>query len=215
MSKIKILNVSPGDLIPEQTSEDYFRNELYDTPYLVTNDHTIIYTDCLAPCVAIAVFARDESGINHRIICHCPYAPPADYIQLEGRIEKYLKSINKIVDLKAAIVSMETFFEDELSEFDIERDSLIIERINKLFSFYKKQNSDFDIDVIQSSAIGIDPFGEFLLPSPEQIYEEYLEIKKDFPDSNMIYNTKQNTVSTLTKKFEVFNNCDNKNPKHK
>lgn len=202
MSIIIIKGISAGDLIPEMANDAYFRNELYDTPYLVTNDKTIIYTDCLATCVALAVFAKDENGTCHRIICHCPYAPPVSYIQLEGRIEKHLKSIGKIVELKAKIASFDTFFEREISESDFERGSLIVERMNKLFSFWREENPEFDVEIIQSSVLGVDASGNFLVQPSEEVYKAYLENEENYSNYNTIYNTDVITLSGLTKMFE-------------
>lgn len=204
MNKIKINKIEPLDLTPVSTEEDYFSTKLYDTPYLITNNKTILFTNCLAPCVALAVFVKDSSGICRRILCHCPYAPVAPYHSLEGRIEKYLKSIGEIVELKAMIASFDTFFEAEISDFDCERDSLILDRISSLFAFWKETHPDFEIPIIQSSALGVNPDGEFLSLSQEDVYAEYLRHKNDFPSFNTKYNEEDLTLSTTLERLNQF-----------
>lgn len=204
MEKIKINNIEPGNLKPISTNDDYFRTNLYDTPFLVTNDRTLLFTDCLGPCVSLAVFVKDNLGVCHRIVCHCPYAPAVPYYSLEGRIEKYLKSIGKIVELSAMIASFDTFFESKIIDLDYERDLLILNRINNLFSFWKENHPDFEIPIIQSTSLGVNPNGDFLGLSEEAKYDEYIKQKSEFPSSNTILSEKDLNTSIVYERLNQY-----------
>ena len=202
------INIKVKDLIPEDTNEEYFWDKSYDTPYLITNNKTTAIAAGMAPCVGIAICAKDISGVYHRIICHCPYAPPAPKYRLEGRIEKYLKSINEIVELKVVLASFNTFFENELDDNAYERNLLIVNRINDLFGFWKANHPDFEIRVIQSTSIGVTPNGEFFWDSEEEKKKKYL-IESGYDNFNTIYSDGDITISSIIDRLHQYENGDN------
>ena len=197
------LNIKVEDLVPENTSEDCFIGKSYDTPYLTTNNITTNMTVGLGPCVGIAICAKDINGVCHRIVCHCPYAPPVPKYKLEDRIEKYLKSINEIVELNVAISSFNTFFENDLDDYAYERNSLIVNRINGMFDFWKINNPDFNIIVVQSTSIGISPNGKFLCDSEEEKKEHYLT-ESGYTDFNTMYCEEPIMLSSIIDRLHQF-----------
>jgi hypothetical protein len=199
------LSIQVKDLIPEDTNSEYFVGKLYDTPYLTTNNITTNISVGMGPCVGIAICAKDINGVYHRIVCHCPYAPPVPKYKLEDRIEKYLKSINEIVDLKVVLASLNTFFEINLDDFAYERDSLIADRINDIFAFWKINHPDFEIIVIQSTTIGITPNGDFVADSEEEHKEQYLE-ESGRSDYNTVYCEESITLSSIIDRLHQFKN---------
>lgn len=202
------LNIQVKDLISEETNEECFIGKSYDTPYLITNNKTTNMTSGIGPCVAIAICAKDINGVNHRIVCHCPYAPPVPKYRLEDRIEKYLKSINEIVELNVVVASFDTFFEKKLDNYAYERNSLIANRINDIFAFWKINHPEFEITVLQSTSIGISPNGKFLYDSEEEKNDHYT-IESGYSDFNTLYSEEPITLSTIFDRLHQFKNSEN------
>ena len=197
-----VLRARVKDLIPENTDAEYFMGNLADTPFLLTNSKTINCTYGIGPCVGIAICAKDIDGVYHRIVCHCPYDPPVPKHTLEGRVEKYLKSI-AITDLRVVVASFNTFFENELSDYKYERDSLIISRINEMLSFWKENHPDFEVVVIQSTSIEITPEGEFYCDSIEEKKEEFL-IETSYDNFNTIFAEESTTFTAISERLQQY-----------
>jgi hypothetical protein len=197
-----VLRARVKDLIPENTDDEYFMGNLADTQYLLTNSKSINYTTGIGPCVGIAICAKDIDGVYHRIVCHCPYDPPVPKHKLEGRVEKYLKSI-VITDFRVVVASFNTFFENELSDHEYERDSLIISRINEMLSFWKENHPDFEVEVIQSTSIGITPEGKFGWDSIEEKKEQYL-IETSENDFNTIFAEESTILTAISERLQQY-----------
>lgn len=101
------------------------------------------------------------------------------------------------------LASFDTFFESKITDFDYERASLIIKRINKLFSFWKEKNPDFEIPVIQSTALGVDPNGKFLEQSEQAKYNEYIKNSK-FPSFNTKYSEEDLNVDLIDERLDQY-----------
>lgn len=201
---MKTISVEEANLIPYITDEDEL---CVNHPTVVTNQKTLLCTTGMGPCVGLAIFIEDIHGTKHRIIYHCPF----DLISLNRLsfevIKRYMNSIGEIIKLKAAMASFNTFFEKELCDFDVERDKVIINIINELFSFWKENNPDFDIDIYQSDTLGVTPDGKFGIMSDEDKYEEYLieqayDIHKSDENFNTIFSTESIKLSTAMRRLE-------------
>ena len=204
------LMIQVKDLIPENTDDEYFMGNLADTPYLLTNSKSINYTTGIGPCVGIAICAKDIDGVYHRIVCHCPYDPPVPKHKLEGRVEKYLKSI-VITDLRVVVASFNTFFENELSNHSYGRNLLIISRINEMLSFWRENHPDFDVEVIQSTTIGITPDGKFACDSIEEKKEQYL-IEMSYENCNTVFAEESTSFAAISERLKQY--VDDKDNNH-
>ena len=135
------------------------------------DDETTIFTDSIATCIGLGIVAKGENNTIHRIVSHnYAYSEGFQLRQLDSIVE-YLKSIPSLKELKVIFCSMKSFSDfDNLTEHEQE----ILLRLNNAFSFYKKDNPDFNIEFHKSWYLIIDPKGNFDY-ADEELLVDYIK----------------------------------------
>ena len=175
----EITKESAEEKVTRIIEESYFGNNIENLARVrmlkcsaVKDKKTTIATYGIATCIGLAIVATDKNGEIHRIVMHHPYTGERGF---EDAIEEYLKSLEPITNLKAMICSMKTFTDfDNLDDYEKE----ILDKINNIFSFYKKEHKNFNIPFHKSWYVKISPEGNFDYADSEMI-KVYERLEKE------------------------------------
>ena len=144
------------------------------------DDETTIATYNIATCVGLAIAAKDENNVVHRIVSHYPYTHPDEHFP-KNELREYLEGLGHIKDIKAIMCSMDSF--ENFDNLD-EREEEILNEFDSIFQFYKNEHPEFSIPFKQSWYIKVSPQGEFEYADTEEMIKIYKELLEEERKAN-------------------------------